>query len=564
MLQFARCSALSSLCFLAASLASQSPSRDVSFGEWPFLEGNMDSRITAMIQSAKNSDLDTIYMNFYRATGPSTGTLWITDSAGTWNSAWGAVRTNGTGINLVNFITAAHAANLQVIAVMKCFDTTVQPTDTNHRQYLWNIVDYLVNSYDASGKPIYDVDGIALDYVRYVGGTGTVNPVFVTDFVKGVKQRCGVLQVHAYLISGRYDFDGPTYDGNFNSYSSVMTALKNGYGQDWQALAPWVDVYMPMAYTADGSIYSTYALHQAYVKQVTAYARTAVTIAGYPTRRVSPAIKTYTDTETCTASTVEASITGALLGGGDGYQAFRYTPLVAQPTWVAKMKAYAVPGQNRPIALLTAPPAGLTVRADPTLSRDGDEPSANLQVRFDWENDGIFDTGWLPNSTLDWLNKVPGTRRVGLAVRDSTGLLGQTTRKVANANPLGVIPGSISLASPPQVSIAVNAGPAAAGQLYLVLGTLSGTSPGTQVAPGLTLPLNWDGLTTGLLDAVNTPLLVNGFGSLDQNGTAQAKFNLPPGLGLLSGKTIHWSALGATPASQFLFVTNASALVLLP
>ena len=100
--------------------------------------------------------------------------------------------------------------------------------------------------------------------------------------------------------------------------------------------------------------------------------------------------------------------------------------------------------------------------------------------------------------------------------------------------------------------------------LYLVLGTLSGTSPGTQVAPGLTLPLNWDGLTTGLLDAVNTPLLVNGFGSLDQNGTAQAKFNLPPGLGLLSGKTIHWSALGATPASQFLFVTNASALVLLP
>lgn len=549
---------------LAATLCAQTPSRDVSFGEWPFLVGNMDSQIAAMVQSAKNNDLDTIYMNFYRATGPSTGTLWITDSAGTWNTAWGPVRTGGDGINLVNFIAAAHAANLQVVAVMKCFDTTVQPTDLAHRQYLWNIVDYLVNSYDSSGKPIYDVDGIALDYVRYVGGTGTVNPTFVTDFVKGVKQRCGVLQVHAYLITGRYDFDGPVYDGNFNSYASVMTALKNGYGQDWQAMAPFVDVFMPMAYTADGSIYSTYALHQAFVRQVTAYTRTAVTLAGFPTRRVSPAIKTYSDTETCTPQTVEASITGALLGGGDGYQAFRYSTLVAQPTWVAKMKAYAVPGQNRPIAGLTAQVTGLSLAANPTASRDADEPSSGLQVRFDWENDGVFDTTWLPNSALATLERSPGARRVGLQVKDAQGLFGQTTRRVATTTPLLASPTAISVAAPQAVTLGLTIGPAAAGQLYLVLGSLSGTSPGTPVASGITLPLNWDGLTTGLLDAINTPLLVNGFAALDANGTGSATFQLPPGIAPLAGKTIHWAALGATTSSQWLFVTNASALALLP
>src|SRR5262245_40356565 len=169
---------------------------------------------------------------------------------------------------------------------------------------------------------------------------------------------------------------------------------------------------MPMAYTADGSIYSTYALHQAYVRQVAAYARTAVTRAGYPARRVSPAIKTYSDTETCTAQTVEASITGALLGGGDGYQAFRYSTLAPHPDWMAKLKAWAVPGQNRPIASVTAAVTGLTVALDPTASRDADEPSANLQVRFDWENDGTFDTPWLANARLDWLARQPVGYRV--------------------------------------------------------------------------------------------------------------------------------------------------------
>jgi len=440
----------------------------------------------------------------------------------------------------------------------------VQPTDLAHRQYLWNIVDYLVSSYDAAGRPVYDVDGIALDYVRWVGSTSSASPSYVTDFVKGVKQRCGALQVHAYLLSGRYDFDGPTYDGQFNSYASVMSVLKSGYGQDWEALAPWVDCYMPMAYTADGSIYATYALHQAYVRQVAAYARTAVTRAGFPSRRISPAIKTYSDTETCTAQTVEASITGALLGGGDGYQAFRYSTLAPHNDWMAKLKGWAVPGQNRPIATFTGASTGLTTALDPAGTRDADEPAANLQVRFDWENDGTFDTPWSPNAKLDWLARRPGAWRTALQVKDSQGLLGQTTRRLTAGDPLAGSPASLSLNAPQMVTLTLGAGRAAAGHAYLVLGTLSGTSPGTTLAPGLVLPLRWDGLTDGLLSAINTSLFTNAFASLDAAGSGAATLNLPPGLGFLQGKTIHFAGIGATPAGQIAFVTNAVPLALLP
>ncbi len=558
-----RSTVLTALFALASQLPSQTPCRDASFGEWPFLVGNMDAEIANMVQAAKNNGLDTIYMNFFRATGPSTGTLWITDSAGRWNSAWGPVRTGGAGINLVNFISAAHAANLQVIAVMKCFDATVQPGDAAHRAYLLAIVDYLVGSYDAAGKPVYDVDGIALDYVRYVGGSG-VNAANVTDFVRGVRQRCGVLQVHAYLLSGRYDFDGPVYDGSFNAYATVMTTLKNGYGQDWEGLAKYVDVYMPMAYTADGSIYATSALHQAYVRQVAAYARTAVTRAGYPTRRVSPAIKTYSDSETCTAATVEASITGALLGGGDGYQAFRWKTLQPHADWLAKMKLWAVPGQNQPIAALTANAVGLSTSSDATASRDADEPSANLKLRFDWENDGVFDTGWLPNQTQSWLARNPGSWRIGVQVQDSTGLFGQTTRRLTLGDVLTLDRASISLAAPAKVAIGIQAGALAANQAYLVCGSLSGSSPGTPLAPGFTLPLNVDAITQGLLGAVNTPLLLNGFANLSPAGTGLAEFQMIPGITVLSGKTLHFAAIGANASAQYLFTTNAKGLALLP
>ena len=158
------------------------------------------------------------------ATGPSAGDLWITDSAGDWNAAFGPVRPGGAGIHLANLITACHAANVRVVAILKCFADTVQPDNAAHKQYLLSVIDYLVDAWLPNGQPVYDLDGLALDYVRYVGGTN-VNASNVTNFLADVRQHIGSLSLHAYLIASRYTFDGPTYNGVFASYATVIGSL---------------------------------------------------------------------------------------------------------------------------------------------------------------------------------------------------------------------------------------------------------------------------------------------------------------------------------------------------
>src|SRR5262245_12289967 len=74
----------------------------------------------------------------------------------------------------------------------------------------------------------------------------------------------------------------------------------------------------------------------------------------------------------------------------------------------------------------------------------------------------------------------------------------------------------------------LNAGPAFAGALYIVLGSVSGTSPGFP-AGAFTLPLNLDGYFLFTLLNPNTGLLSNSLGFLGPAGTAQASFNIPPG-----------------------------------
>jgi len=98
-----------------------------------------------------------------------------------------------------------------------------------------------------------------------------------------------------------------------------------------------------------------------------------------------------------------------------------------------------------------------------------------------------------------------------------------------------------------------------------VCASLSGTAPGTPLAPGYVMPLNFDSLTWTLISLVNTPVLANGFGTLPANGRAVATFNVPPGLAApLAGYTIHFAATGVDPSFQFRFVTNARGLGILP
>ena len=66
----------------------------------PFLVGNMDSRVSEIVSNCQARGIDTLYVSVFRTTGPQNGSLWVTDTAGDWNPAWGSVRPSGAGIAL--------------------------------------------------------------------------------------------------------------------------------------------------------------------------------------------------------------------------------------------------------------------------------------------------------------------------------------------------------------------------------------------------------------------------------------------------------------------------------
>ena len=63
-------------------------------------------------------------------------------------------------------------------------------------------------------------------------------------------------------------------------------------------------------------------------------------------------------------------------------------------------------------------------------SSDIDEPSSALEVRWDWENDGTWDTNWNIGKVEHQQYSIPGNYTVRLEVRDTQGLTNTTTRNV--------------------------------------------------------------------------------------------------------------------------------------
>lgn len=121
----------------------------------------------------------------------------------------------------------------------------------------------------------------------------------------------------------------------------------------------------------------------------------------------------------------------------------------------------------------------------------------------------------------------------------------------------------ISLAAGGSQDLTLDAGPAHAGDLYLVLGSATGTTPGTPLGGGLILPLNFDGYSLHTINHANQPPFVNTLGNLDAAGIAQAQIVLPPATDpSLAGVTVH-HAFG-TQGAGGTFVSNAVSLTLTP
>ncbi|MBK9384899.1 MAG: hypothetical protein IPN34_08800 [Planctomycetes bacterium] len=551
---------------LAAELPGQSPSLRASVGVWPWLTStNLDTDAPNIVAKAVAEDLDEIYIHVYSSTAIGAGDLRIVDEAGSWNPTWGALRPL---VTLSRFTALAHAQNLRVYAVLNCFyETTPTPDSVAHRDYLaFDVIDYLLNSFDAQGRDVYGLDGIALDRVRYYSGPRTHHNV--TDFLTKVRSVAGAKEVHAFVPANAYVMDGPTYDARFNSYAQAMATIENDFGLHYPTVAPLLDVMLPMAYTSDGHVYgSNYTNMEAYVGICARYLQLAAQNGGSPQTQIVPAIRAWNDSSgTTTPASITASVRGALRNGGVGFNVFRYYTSVNQPTWWAAMAPYIAPRSNAPAARMQARFDGLTLEADLSTSTDLDEPLANLRFRLDLGANGSFDTASTAQPRPFVLFDAPTNVTVAAEVADSTGLVDTVQARVAAAQPLSLSQAWLFAGAGGAIDLRFRGGRGASGHFGLFLLSASGYAPGTPIG-GLPLPLNWDPLTELALVFANTPPFTGFFAPLGANGEATARLALPAGAipPAMIGLRIHSAVLGLEGATLSpRFVSNAAGFFILP
>lgn len=121
----------------------------------------------------------------------------------------------------------------------------------------------------------------------------------------------------------------------------------------------------------------------------------------------------------------------------------------------------------------------------------------------------------------------------------------------------------ISVATGGTASFTINIGPNYGGHDYLVLGSLSGTSPGINLPGGVHLPLNWDTFLTFTIVNAGSAVLPNSIGVLDSTGSSWAKLVIPGPLdpGLI-GLAMDFSTLLAK--GPFTFASNVTTVTLGP
>jgi len=101
---------------------------------------------------------------------------------------------------------------------------------------------------------------------------------------------------------------------------------------------------------------------------------------------------------------------------------------------IVKIQVNDILQNNPPIASFTISPLSGTTSAtfsvDASFSSDDKDPTSQLQVHWDWENDGVWDTDWSTTKTASHIYSSSGTKTVKLEVKDSSGLTAATTKSV--------------------------------------------------------------------------------------------------------------------------------------
>jgi uncharacterized protein (TIGR02145 family) len=94
---------------------------------------------------------------------------------------------------------------------------------------------------------------------------------------------------------------------------------------------------------------------------------------------------------------------------------------------------------NPPVASFTVTPTtgntSATFNFDASASHDDNDPLSSLKFRWDWENDGNWDTQFSNDPTSTHQYGTEGDYTIKLLVQDTEGLSGMDTRQVTVTNP---------------------------------------------------------------------------------------------------------------------------------
>jgi hypothetical protein len=166
---------------------------------------------------------------------------------------------------------------------------------------------------------------------------------------------------------------------------------------------------------------------------------------------------------------------------------------------------------------------------------------------------------------FDWLVPADVSGQVFVRVQqDNTGVDYQDVSNGANSIVLTLTSSTptMSLLAGGAHVMTMDGGPEHAGFAYVLAGSVTATSPGIPLGPGLIVPLFPDWYFE--LSLMPNPFLSGTQGSLDSGGVATATLTLPPGMDpALQGATV-WHAFVALSPTEVRLVSNPDALTFVP
>lgn len=154
-------------------------------------------------------------------------------------------------------------------------------------------------------------------------------------------------------------------------------------------------------------------------------------------------------------------------------------------------------------------------------------PDARFGTRLDLTSEvGPFELRWFNPRTGEYtfMGAAPAGGLVSLGLPPSE--LEEDWVAIVRRPTLWTEQTVVSVSQSPIIELNLDAGPLAAGTVYLMAGSLSGTAPGFPLASGASLPLNLDAYL--LQTTVGPSPILNPLGFLDDTGRAQAGLFLPP------------------------------------